>query len=241
MLRNFVTLVLCLAFATGALAQSGDNTGLSGVVLDPAWAAIQGSVEIRHADVGEARSAPTNGEGYWEARFLSPGLYVVTFQSPRFKKMTREGVNVTSGMSRGLDVTLPVGEVVENVTVLADAELVSVESAAIGRNVSQVELDSLPIYSRNFTQLLVIEPGVSADLSELLSNNNASISPSVNGARTTNNSLVFNLEFRSEFYNLTNTPIFRNPERDLTSGDYGEITKSRGGPRVIQFALRLRF
>ena len=38
----------------------------------------------------------------------------------------------------------------------------------------------------------MIEPGVSADISELLSNNNASISPSVNGARTTNNSFVFN-------------------------------------------------
>ena len=38
----------------------------------------------------------------------------------------------------------------------------------------------------------MIEPGVSADISELLSNDNASISPSVNGARTTNNSFVFN-------------------------------------------------
>ena len=33
---------------------------------------------------------------------------------------------------------------------------------------------------------------MSADISELLSNDNASISPSVNGARTTNNSFVFN-------------------------------------------------
>jgi hypothetical protein len=33
---------------------------------------------------------------------------------------------------------------------------------------------------------------VSADISELLSNDNASISPSVNGARTTNNAFVFN-------------------------------------------------
>ena len=51
---------------------------------------------------------------------------------------------------------------------------------------------SLPTSARNITQLLAIEPGVSADISELLSNDNASISPSVNGARTTNNSFVFN-------------------------------------------------
>ena len=60
------------------------------------------------------------------------------------------------------------------------------------RTLDRRELESLPTSARNFTQLLVIEPGVSADISELLSNDNASISPSVNGARTTNNSFVFN-------------------------------------------------
>ena len=60
------------------------------------------------------------------------------------------------------------------------------------RTLDQKELEALPTSARNFTQLLVIEPGVSADISELLSNDNASISPSVNGARTTNNSFVFN-------------------------------------------------
>jgi hypothetical protein len=60
------------------------------------------------------------------------------------------------------------------------------------RTIDQKELEALPTSARNFTQFLVIEPGVSADISELLSNDNASISPSVNGARTTNNSFVFN-------------------------------------------------
>jgi hypothetical protein len=49
------------------------------------------------------------------------------------------------------------------------------------------------------------------------------------------------LEFRGEFYNLTNTSNFRNPQRDLSDGDFGEILESLGGPRVIQFALKLRF
>ena len=62
----------------------------------------------------------------------------------------------------------------------------------VARTLDQRELEALPTSARNFTQLLVIEPGVSADISELLSNDNASISPSVNGARTTNNSFVFN-------------------------------------------------
>ena len=49
------------------------------------------------------------------------------------------------------------------------------------------------------------------------------------------------IEFRIEAYNVTNTPSFRNPESDLSSGDFGEITRTRGGPRVFQLGVKLRF
>ena len=49
------------------------------------------------------------------------------------------------------------------------------------------------------------------------------------------------LEFRAEAYNVSNTPTFRNPARDLSGGNFGEITRTRGGPRVIQLGLKLRF
>ena len=49
------------------------------------------------------------------------------------------------------------------------------------------------------------------------------------------------IEFRIEAYNITNTPSFRNPESDLSAGDFGEITRTRGGPRVFQLGVKLRF
>ena len=49
------------------------------------------------------------------------------------------------------------------------------------------------------------------------------------------------LEFRAEFFNAFNMVTFRRPENDLTSSSFGEITRTRGGPRVIQFGLKLRF
>ena len=91
-----------------------------------------------------------------------------------------------------VNVELQVGDVGQSIEVVSNAEMVSSNSATVVRTLDRVELESLPTSARNFTQLLVIEPGVSADISELLSNDNASISPSVNGARTTNNSFVFN-------------------------------------------------
>jgi hypothetical protein len=50
------------------------------------------------------------------------------------------------------------------------------------------------------------------------------------------------LEFRAEAYNVTNTPSFRNPGRDISNAaTFGRITRTRGGPRVFQLGLKLRF
>src|SRR5712692_7513383 len=47
-------------------------------------------------------------------------------------------------------------------------------------------------------------------------------------------------EFRSEFYNLTNTPIFGGPTRNVNSPLFGEIRGAQG-ERNIQFALKFYF
>jgi hypothetical protein len=49
------------------------------------------------------------------------------------------------------------------------------------------------------------------------------------------------LEFRAEIYNVTNTPTFRNPARDIAAANFGQITRTRGGPRVVQLGLKFRF
>ena len=49
-------------------------------------------------------------------------------------------------------------------------------------------------------------------------------------------------DFRSEFFNLTNTPNFANPNVNLTSGQaFGTITGTANNPRIIQFAGKILF
>jgi len=47
-------------------------------------------------------------------------------------------------------------------------------------------------------------------------------------------------QFRSEFLNVTNTPIFNAPNRSVTSAQFGEVLSSQG-ERNIQFALKFYF
>jgi hypothetical protein len=53
----------------------------------------------------------------------------------------------------------------------------------------------------------------------------------------------FRLEYRVEFYNLTNTPHFSNPSGSASSATFGIIssTLSGYGNRQVQMALRLKF
>jgi len=47
-------------------------------------------------------------------------------------------------------------------------------------------------------------------------------------------------EFRAEFINLTNTPIFNSPTRNVTSLTFGEVLSSQG-ERNVQFGLKFYF
>lgn len=51
-----------------------------------------------------------------------------------------------------------------------------------------------------------------------------------------------NLDFRAEFFNLTNTPKFGLPVNDFAAAPaFGVISSTVGNPRIIQLALKYRF
>ena len=51
-----------------------------------------------------------------------------------------------------------------------------------------------------------------------------------------------NTEFRTEFFNLFNTPRYVQPDANFTDGNFGRITTTRfSSERQIQFALRVSF
>lgn len=101
-------------------------------------------------------------------------------------------MEVEAAVPRTLDSRLEPGAIQESVMVVGGTELVQRETPTTFRQISSVELQEVPSSTRSFTYLLSAEGGVSAELPPVLTNSNGNISPSVNGLRTTSNSLSFN-------------------------------------------------
>ena len=51
----------------------------------------------------------------------------------------------------------------------------------------------------------------------------------------------FNLQFRAETFNFTNTPIFSSPNTNVESGAFGTVAGQSNGPRSVQLGLKLLF
>ena len=50
-----------------------------------------------------------------------------------------------------------------------------------------------------------------------------------------------NVEFRTEFFNIFNHAQFANPDLNLSDATFGQITSTSVNPRIVQFALKLKF
>ena len=59
--------------------------------------------------------------------------------------------------------------------------------------------------------------------------------------KRTNIGEQFGIEFRAEFFNMFNTPLFRHPGTALGTPQFGVISGTRGNPRLVQFGLRVSF
>ncbi len=150
-----------LAIAAGCLAQTPTGA-ISGVVRDPAGAAIPGTkLTIVHRATGLIREVTSNEHGDYSAPVLAAGGYEVTAQAPGFQQLTRQAL-VEAGTTTAVDLILRVGEVTESVTVEGAAPQIRYDAHSVGGVVTRSRIDGLPVNGRGFLELAKFEPGVQA-------------------------------------------------------------------------------
>jgi len=117
-----ITILLTVLSVTG-MAQSG-NSSVSGIVRDAAGAAVDGAeVSLVHAQ-SVLRTAITNTDGKFTIDNVAPGSYALMVTRSGFGRLT-SAVQLKPGDKKELELTLEVNPLSEEVTVTAEAGLVS--------------------------------------------------------------------------------------------------------------------
>ena len=150
---------LVLAIAAPAAAQ-GEQARVAGTVRDQSGAFFGGAKVIaRNERTGEERSAESNEKGYYLVAGLKPAQYTLRAQKAGFAPIEYTGLTLGAGQELVVDLEFQPEGVTQAVTVVGSAPVLDVSSAKMGANVSEREVQGLPVNGRQMSQLMLQAPG----------------------------------------------------------------------------------
>jgi hypothetical protein len=174
----------CVAASVSPLLAQVAAGEITGVVKDPGGAAVPGAtVTVTNVETNRQRVLVSTGNGVYTAPSLSPGDYRIDVELSGFKPVRREGIRLSTGEKARIDFDLVVGDVREQVTVMADAPVLRAETASLGSVVEHEQVVQLPLNGRTFITLASLAPGVALPPNSQL--------PRINGGRPRTNEYLF--------------------------------------------------
>src|SRR5215204_4450135 len=188
--KGFLFFALLLIFGLTNLFAQGTTGQLSGTVTDQTGAVVSGaSGKITQADTNLNRAAAPNEEGIYSFQLLPVGRYSVEITAQNFQVFKAEAVvNVTQ--TTVVDAQLGVSG--DTVTVNVEAPVIQLETSQNGRTIEGETIRQLPLPTRNFQQLLTLQAGAQSSVSNTTELGRGDATISVNGQRTTSNSVRIN-------------------------------------------------
>ena len=153
-------LLFVIGACTAAVKAQFTTARLGGSVVDSSGSIIAGAAVVAEQEgTSYKRSETTNSSGEYVFPSLPVGTYRITVTKMGFQTAIQQGVTLAVGQSVTVPIRLQVGSVQQNITVTADASLVTTESATVGQLISAQEVAGLPLNGRYAQQLVFLVPG----------------------------------------------------------------------------------
>jgi hypothetical protein len=167
--------LLALSVALSAVCLAAPGLGqttfgtILGTVTDPSGA-VMPNVTITVTNEGEniSHNVTSDAQGNYQAENLKAGQYTVTAQVGGFKEVTVKDILLIARQTVRVDLKLVMGTAAEQVTVVANPELINTESQTISSSFDSNEVLELPANYRGAGStspynLLAFLPGVTGD------------------------------------------------------------------------------
>jgi len=143
-----------------AKAQYEDGS-LVGSIHDSTGAAVgSASVTVTNISTGLIVKVNANASGDYEVPSLRVGLYNIEAAAPGFASAQAKNITVSVAGRQHIDLTLKVGQADATTVEVSDVALqIETETSERGENVSEYQTESLPLVSRNYSDLLALVTG----------------------------------------------------------------------------------
>lgn len=154
--------VLACAFLVGPLFAQNSNSGeLRGTVSDSSGAVIPGAtVSIKNVQTGVVDRILTNHAGRYDAPFMEPGEYAITFSKQGFQELSRTGI-ILRVETLDVDATLQIGSSTQQVVVSAPVPLLQTQTSGQSVHLTTTAIDAAPIVGTDWrAEMIQLIPGV---------------------------------------------------------------------------------
>jgi len=163
--------ILAVLMAGIAAAQASDAE-ITGIAKDPSAAPIaSANVTLVNQDSGFTRTVTTDADGRYRFVALPQGTYTIKVEATGFKTDTVTGIVLHIGTHVDRDVSLTVGSLQETVTVTGEVPPVDTTRGDVSGVVTNQQIDTLPVNTRQYLNLALLMPGTTQDASRTFYNN----------------------------------------------------------------------
>jgi len=157
-LLSAALLLTALSVPSAALAQG--DARFSGAVIDSTGAFVPGAtVLVKNERTGEERTVKADLQGRYVVPGLKPSTYTIKATFDQFAPLEYTNLQLLAAQEFALDLALQAAGVSESVTVQGETATIDLSSARLGVNVSERDVQNLPVNGRQMSQLMLQAPG----------------------------------------------------------------------------------
>lgn len=168
----FLLGLFTISFTPGIAQAQGTGAQISGTVTDASGAPLPGvKITLTNQDSGVTRVLTSGTDGRYDFVDLANGRYSLQFEHNGFATQQVSGIVLNIGTNIQHDLQMKLGAVQQQVVVQAQGQVVDVTKSQVSGLVTQEQINTLPINTRQYLNLALLQPGTSQDASRPYYNN----------------------------------------------------------------------
>src|SRR5688572_24261170 len=162
MIRPIVSILVSAALFSAAITVIGQgaNAALSGTIVDPSGAAVEGvTLTLQNTQTGIDLKTSSNETGVYQFGSVQPGRYRLTAEQRGFQTVVYQDLILEVTAQINLPLSLKLAPVAQTLEVTADLRLAT-SGASPGTLLKENQVRDLPISSRDVLDFVGTQPGI---------------------------------------------------------------------------------